>query len=60
MPSKSKSTKRRTKVREISKRSKPLSKGDQKKVKGGGGGLFVAAGDLDGDTPLGIKSKTPR
>ena len=35
MPDKSKSTKRRTKVRDIPQAAKPLSKEEQKKVKGG-------------------------
>ncbi len=35
MPAKSKSTKQRTKVREIPKKTKTLSSKDQKKIKGG-------------------------
>lgn len=51
MPTKSKSTKRRTKVRDIPQSAKALSKGQQKKVKGGfTGGVFVAAGDVNGDS----------
>lgn len=50
MPTKSKSTKRRTKVAEIQQQAKALSKGEQKKVKGGfTGGVFVAAGDVNND-----------
>lgn len=48
MPTKSKTTKRRTTVKDIPQAAKALSKGQQKKVKGGfTGGVFVAAGDVN-------------
>jgi len=60
MPTKSKSTKRRTKVRDIPQSAKALSKGQQKKVKGGfTGGVFVAAGDVNGDGTGIIKRSAP-
>ena len=50
MAAKSKSTKRRTKAKDLPKKSKGLSKGAQKKVRGGfTGGVFVAAGDINND-----------
>jgi hypothetical protein len=50
MPTKSKNTKRRTGIRDLPKKEKALSKGAQKKVRGGfTGGVFVAAGDINGD-----------
>lgn len=59
--SKTKTATKRTKVKDLPKSKKELSGKSMKKVKGGfTGGVFVASGDVDGDTPIGIKAKVPR
>jgi hypothetical protein len=45
---KTKTNKRRTQVKELSKSEKELSKDEQKKVKGGARGLAVGVGTIGG------------